>query len=314
MNLNSPGTAFWKKLGNQKMAKILVTGASGLVGSRFVELHPNPTELLIPGHQELDMTNRQSVTEYFAKNQPNVIVNFAAYTNVGEGEKQRGDKTGDCWKLNVEGVQNLLDCMTPSTFFVQISTDMVFPGSVDNPGPYGEDDRAETDSNKLTWYGFCKAEAERIATGHTILRLIYPVRAKFDKKLDYLRKPLQSFDQRKLWPLFTDQQVSFCFIDETCAVLEKIIDGKVKGIYHASSSDTTNPYELISYLLDKARGFKGELKTQSLDEFLKNPANSPVRYPKFGGLKVAETEKKLGIKFSTWKEIIDKLVAQGIAV
>lgn len=299
------------------MGEILVIGTSGLVGSRFVELHPNPAGLLTPGHQELDITNRQSVRDYFANNRPNVVVNFAAYTNVGEGEKQRGDKTGDCWKLNVEGVQNLLDCMTPSTFFVQISTDMVFSGSAQKPRPYSETDLPETESDKFTWYGYSKAEAERLVIAKlgeksTILRLIYPVRATYDKKPDYLRKPLQSFDQGKLWPLFPDQRVSFGLIDETCLVLEKIIASRMTGIFHSGSSDTTNPYELVSYLLDRARGYKGELKTQSLDEFLKNPANSPVRYPKFGGLKVEETEKKLGIKFSTWKEIIDKLVAQDI--
>lgn len=293
------------------MAKILVTGASGLVGSRFVELYPAKNHLLIPTHEELDITNCQSVTDYFSKHQPDVIVNFAAYTNVGEGEKQRGDKTGNCWKLNVKGTQNLLD--TKSTHFIQVSTDMVFPGSVTNPGPYEETHPIATDASLVTWYGWTKAEAERLNPA-TILRLIYPVRAKFDRKLDYLRKPLQSFDQGTLWPLFTDQQVSICFIDEACLALRKIIDTKATGIFHAGSRDMATPFGLVSYLLSKARGYTGELKTGSLDEFLRNPANSPVRYPKFGGLKVEETEKRLGIKFSTWREIIDKLVEQGISV
>lgn len=290
--------------------EILVTGASGLVGSRFVELHESKSELLTPTHEELDITNRQSVTDYFAAHQPEVVINFAAYTNVGEGEKQRGDKNGDCWKINVEGTRNLLELAGDK--LIQISTDMVFSGSKEDPGPYEESHPIETDSNKVTWYGWTKAEAERLNPS-TKLRLIYPVRAKYDLKLDYLRKPLQAFDQSKLWPLFTDQQVSFCFIDEACLALEKIIDTKAIGIFHASSSDLTNPFELYSYLFAKARNFHGDLKTHTLDEFLKNSANSPVRYPRFGGLKVEETEKKLGIKFSTWREIIDKLVAQGVS-
>lgn len=292
--------------------KILVTGASGLVGSRFVELHADKNELLTPSHAELDITNRQSVTDYFVKHKLDVVINFAAYTNVGEGEKQRDDKNSGCWKLNVEGAKNLLEVAGDK--LIQISTDMVFSGGAADPGPYKETHPIEADSNKVTWYGWTKAEAERLGP-KTILRLIYPVRAKFDKKLDYLRKPLQSFGPpNKLWPLFTDQQVSFCFIDEACLALEKIIDSKTTGIFHASSSDTTDPFELVSYLLSQARGYTGELKTGSLDKFLKNPANSPVRYPKFGGLRVEETEKRLGIKFGTWKEIIDKLVQQGITV
>lgn len=278
--------------------KILVTGASGLVGSRFVELHKNKDELLLPDHKELDIIQKNLNLQ-----NADVVINFAAYTNVGEGENQRNDKTGDCWKINVEGVKNLLGNITPNTFFIQISTDMVFSGS---SGPYSENDLPETDSNKLTWYGFCKAEAERLAKDHTILRLIYPVRAKFDKKLDYLRKPLSLYDQGKLYPMFTDQQVSFAFIDEVCLTLEKIIEKRLKGIFHAGSSDTTNPFELYSYLLEKARGVKNVVKPAKLSDFLKTVSN-PVRYSILGGLKVEKTEEKLGIKFSSWREIIDRL-------
>ncbi|MBI3559131.1 sugar nucleotide-binding protein, partial [Candidatus Gottesmanbacteria bacterium] len=281
--------------------KILIIGSSGLVGSRFVELHKNKDELLTPDHKELDITQ-----ENLDIKGVDVVINFAAYTNVGEGEKQRGNKNGECWRINVDGVKNLLGVLdTKSVHFIQISTDMIFSGA---SGPYEEDNLPEIDSNKLTWYGYSKAEAERLLDQQTaILRLIYPVRAKFAKKLDYLRKPLQSFDQKKLWPLFPDQQISICFIDEACVALEKIISQKLMGIFHSGSSNTATPFELVSYLLEKARNYKGKLETQLLDNFLKNSSSSPVRYPKFGGLKVEETEKKLGIKFSSWREIIDKL-------
>lgn len=278
--------------------KILVIGASGLVGSRFVELSKFKDSLICPTIEELDITNSNLVLP-----DADVIINFAAYTNVGEGESQRNDKNGLCWKLNVDGVKNLLE-KAKEMFFVQISTDMVFSGAA---GPYSEDDFPETDSSKITWYGFTKAEGERLCKDQTILRLIYPVRAKFDKKLDYLRKPLSLFDQGKLYPMFTDQQVSFSFIDEICPVLDKIIETKAKGIFHASSSDLGTPFDFFSYLFEKTRGVKDIIQKGKL------PPNS-VRYPKFGGLKVENTEKELGIKFSTWKEIIDQLVEQGISV
>ena len=284
--------------------KILITGASGLVGSRFVELHPRLSELSVPSQEELDITSLESVKSYFRKYPCDAVVNFAAYTNVGEAEKQRGDKNGDCWKLNVEGVRNLMSVMKPDQFFVQISTDMVFPGSAQRPGPYSESDLAETDSSKVVWYGFTKGEAERIVGNRgTIVRLIYPVRAKFTDKLDYLRKPLDLFNQGKLYPLFTDQQISLTFIDETCQALQKIIDQNLSGVFHMSCPDTATPYEIITYLLQKLGKDISSVQKSSVD---------PKRYPKFGGLKVEETEKRLGIKFSTWKEIVNKLVEQGI--
>lgn len=298
--------------------KILVTGGTGLVGSRFVELHSNPDEILSPSHEELDITQPRALKDYIATNQPDVVINFSAFTDVTAAENQRGQQEGDCWRVNVDGVKNLLSAIDPlKTHFIQISTDLVFPGSNERPGPYAEDDKPEANQSKLSWYGYSKSMAEQFITTNlagqvTILRLIYPVRAKFSPKLDYLRKPLKLFDEGKLYPLFSDQQVSISFIDETCALLEQIILNKSYGSYHSSSRDTSSPLELVTYLLQKTRDLDKELASSSIMEFLKTAAN-PTRYPIYGGLSVDKTQKVLDFKFSTWKEVIDKLVSQGIS-
>jgi dTDP-4-dehydrorhamnose reductase len=297
---------------------ILVTGSTGLVGSRFTEIYPRRTYLHLPTEVELDITDPSQIKEIFSKHNFGVVVNFAAFTDVGAAEEQRDDRNGSCWKINVEGVNNLVSAINPhKTHFIHISTDYVFPDSEEDRGPYTEDHKSASDSSKATWYGYTKAEGERIVLDSfgdkaTVLRLIYPVRAKFEEKPDYLRKPLALFDEGKLYPMFTDQQVSICFIDEACEALEKIIVNNHYGIFHASSRDTTTPHEIVSYLIEKARGVKGAVKPITLDEFLKSTGSSPVRYPRFGGLKVEKTEKKLGIKFSTTRQIVDKLIAQGL--
>lgn len=278
--------------------KILVTGASGLVGSRFVELYPNSQDLLTPDLDEFDLMHPG---EYLTKNTPDVVLNFAAYTNVSEAEKQRGDKSGPCWQINVEGTRNLVSALPANTRLIHISTDYVFSGQ---SGPYKETDIPETNPSKVTWYGFTKGEAERIVGERgTIVRLIYPIRAKYFAKLDYLRKPLDLYNQEKLYPLFTDQQISITSIDEACLALQKIIDQKLSGIFHMSCPDITTPYEIITYLLQKLGKDISGVQKSSVD---------PIRYPKFGGLQVAETEKRLGIKFSSWKQVVDTLIRQGI--
>lgn len=294
--------------------KIIIIGASGLVGSRFVELYREKYNFVLPIYPEFDMTNESNVKKLFDEEKPEVVVNFAAYTNVSEAENQRDDKNGDCWKINVEGAGNVAGAMDSACRLIHISTDMVFPGSSKDKGPYSEDHKPESDSKKVTWYGFTKGEGERkvlekLGEDATILRLIYPFRAKYDLKSDYVRKPLALFDEGKLYPMFNDQQVSITFIDEIAPALAKIIDLKLRGIFHASSFDTTTPFELVNYLLEKARGVKDMVKPVSIDEFLKTAGN-PVRYPKFGGLKVEKTEDKLGIKYSTWRQMIDKFVSQ----
>jgi dTDP-4-dehydrorhamnose reductase len=296
--------------------KILITGPLGLVGSRFIELFPRNESLIPADLPEFDLTSSENVSSFIAAVCPQVIIHFAAYTDVGAAERQRNNKSETCWQINVEGTGRLLSAaeITKSRL-IHISTDMVFSGRDDDPGPYTEKHPPETDSAKLTWYGYSKAVGEQMVAdaGGTIARIIYPVRASFSGKSDYLRKPLKLFDQGQLYPLFTDQQVSVSYIDEVCLALQKIINQDLSGVFHFSTPDTASPYELVSYLITKARDKTDVVKPASLVEFLKQ-ADNPVRYPRFGGLQVRDTEKRLKMKFSTWKEVIDKLVGQGITV
>jgi len=296
--------------------KILVTGAKGLVGSRFIELYKNQDNLLTPTLSNFNLLDPSLMERYIKKNSIDTIVNFAAFTDVGAAEGERGDKQGLCWRVNVEGVNNLIKLFDRITVhFIHISTDMVFPGSAEDPGPYSEDHKLKEDPVKLTWYGYTKGEGERILNDYfrklAILRIIYPVRAKYDPKLDYLRKPLKLYKEGKLYPLFDDQQISITFIDEACGLIEKLITEKKTGIYHCCSSDTSTPYEIVKYLIEAKYRVKDAVKSISIYSFLKNIEN-PIRYPIFGGLNVKETMQRLNIKFSNCIEIVDKLVKQGI--
>ncbi len=289
-----------------RTGKVLVLGASGLIGSRFVEMFGGDN-FITPSHTELDITKPQEVKEFIDKYRPDFVVNFIAHTKVGDAEKEREDKKGECYRINVKGVENILDAIDPDkTHFIQISTDMVFGGSKDDPGPYAEDHLAETDPKKLTWYGYTKAEAERLILARlgdkaTIVRIIYPVRKDFSRKLDYLRFPLAKYmAEGKLYPLFTDQQVSITFIDEACEAIKKIVEDKLTGIFHASSPDTTTPHKLISGFFEKVFS-----KKVQLDE---GKVGDSRRYPPYGGLNPELTEKRLGMKFSTTEQIVDKLI------
>lgn len=300
--------------------QILVTGSEGLVGSRFVEISEHKNYLHPPKEVELDITDPAELKALISSYNFNAVVHFAAYTNVDEAEKQRGDKQGDCWVVNVEGTKNLVEAiklLKTKVHFIHISTDMVFPGTRDDPGPYLENHPLDHDLSQLTWYGYTKAQAERIvqetlAEQATIVRLIYPVRASFEGNLDFLRRAIKLFDQGRLYPVFVDQQISITFIDEACKLLDRIISGNHRGVFHASSRDITTPFEIISYCLEKTRGVKDVVEPINLDEFLIKTNTPSYRYPKYGGLSTSITEHKLGVTFSCWREIVDKLVIQGL--
>jgi dTDP-4-dehydrorhamnose reductase len=299
---------------------ILVTGSEGLVGSRYIEISKRKNFLHYPTQIEFDITNPDEVGKILSSYNFSAVVNFAAYTDISRAEEERGNKDGVCWQVNVEGTRNLAEAVAPlkgRIHFIHISTDMVFSGSEDDPGAYKEDHPQETDLNKLTWYGYTKMEAEKVVSSvlgdsASILRITYPVRANFEGKLDFLRKPLALYDQGKLYPIFKNQKISTSFIDEVCQVIDKIIIEGHKGIFHAASSDVTTPYQAISYMLEKTRGVTNVVKPIILEEIIEKNQLPVYRYPKYGGLSVTNTEQKLGMKFRNWRQIVEVLISQGL--
>jgi len=291
--------------------KILVTGASGLVGSRFVELS-HQFQTFTPDLPDFDLTDIDKVYKTINEIKPDWIINFAAFTDVNAAESQPHDETSLAWKVNVTGVENLANAFL-SDNIIQISTDFVFSGDLSRPGPYAENDQPQKDKTKLTWYGYTKNQGERVIFNHggSILRIICPVRANFPPKADYIRGFLKKYKEGNLPPLFTDQQISISFIDEVSNTLTRIINQDARGIFHASS-DTTTPYELMSFVFDQL-GERPDLAKASIVDFLKTQVN-PHRYHQYGGLKTTFTEREIGTHFSSWQTVVEILIAQGLCL
>lgn len=292
---------------------ILVIGSSGLIGSKFVKEASKVTDVIGVDEKVLDITDKTAVDEYFSKNNFDSVINFAAITDVDGAEKEKNKKDGFVWKLNVEGVENLSKaCKNHNKFLIQISTDFIFEGTEENPGPYSELSPITYNlSPSMGWYGWTKAQAElRIKNqelSSAIVRITYPFYSdKFENKLDYAKAFLKLYDEGKLFPIFTDQTLTPLLVDELVGPLIKIAKDKISGVYHIVSSNTTTPFEFVEYLLKKARNVEGIVQKGSMKKFLDAPGRTPR--PRLGGLKTEITQERLCLKFKTWQEMVDEFV------
>lgn len=296
------------------MKKVLVIGGTGMVASRFVDLAKNILDITPIDEKTLDITDGVAVEKYLEKNKFDAVINFAAFTNVDAAEKETGNEEGLAYRLNVLGPKNLAEyCNNNNTFLVHISTDFVFSGTEGEPGPYDEDALLPETPTRIGWYGWTKNRAEvmikNTSTDYAIVRYAYPFRADpFELKSDWARGVIKLYEEKKLYPLFTDQIQSVIFIDDLVEPLIKIIDGKLNGIFHIASKDTTSPYEIGAYLLEKYTGKPVELQKGSMVEFLKVPGRTPR--PRLGGLKTQKTQNTLNLKFKSWKEMVDEFILQ----
>ena len=165
--------------------KIALTGATGLVGSRFYDLLKSNYEIVpISSSFKIDITDRRKITRFLKDLNPALIVHLAAKTNVDQCEEDKKADTAllkkekilnedtinfenidpDIWKgsvsafgINVFGTKNLADYAREADIkIIYASTDFVFNG--DLPTGYSEDDAPDP----INWYGQTKLWGEQV--------------------------------------------------------------------------------------------------------------------------------------------------------
>lgn len=284
----------------------LVVGGSGFVGNYFLRLSKqSEIKYLTPTHQELDITSKLQVKHFFSNNKSHVVINFAAYTNMDESEKERGKKIGKTWMTNYIGVKNLVRQISASNiFFIQISTDAVFPGTDEYPGPYRETDEPSLTGEGLNWYGFTKLKAEsevkKLKKNFAIVRISHPFGDPTSKK-DLVNKTIKNIQLGH--PLFSDQLFTPTFLEDLIKVIWKIQRKRISGIFHVGCHNLVSRIEFSRYLAQKLK-LKQELKVGSLKEFISVPNRAPRT--RLGGFITLHTQKKLSLQFHNWQDALDK--------
>ncbi len=296
--------------------KILITGANGLLGQKLVALLTSKPHIQVVAtsrganrisydlpdytYHPLDIMQPAEVNRIIALEKPDVIMHTAAMTHVDECEL----KQEECWNLNVEAVQHLIEAASQyPCFFIHLSTDFIFSGE---SGPLHEEDQA----NPVNFYGKSKLEAEKLILqsqlDYAIVRtiLVYGVTPHMSRSNIILwvkdslekNKPIRVVDDQYRTPTLAEDLATGCYL-----VAEK----KTKGIFHISGGEMLTPYQMA---LQTADYFKldASLITRTDSTAFKQTARRP---PKTGFI-IEKAQKILNYHPHTFREGIQILSEQ----
>jgi len=249
--------------------KVLITGASGLLGSdiKNVLLNDAGIEVSAYSRSEFDVTDLKFVRD--AVEGYNVVINCAAYTKVDHAETEKED----AFNVNMTGAKNLATgCTIHKARLIQMSTDYVFDGS--KPTHYTEKDIP----NPMNIYGASKLAGEKAVRAAGCKYLIIRLQSLFGmhgpnfvdtivERLSNENTPLQ---------VVSDQISSPTYTKHVAEAVHSLLKVDRSGIINVSASGHCSWFEFAVSIADLI-GSTIDIEKVDADSFsrpARRPANS----------------------------------------
>lgn len=248
------------------MLRIAISGSTGLIGTRIIELLQNEFVFVPLLQSEVDITDKESTVKAIDSMDFDLFLHMAAYTNVDGAEKDKEI----AYNINVKGTRHVFGAvMNKNKRFIYISTDFVFDGT--SP-PYFEDSRP----NPISYYAETKFEGEQIVKDRAmIIRFSYPYRAKYDLKKDFVKSIISLLQEKKELKMVTDSLITPTFIDDIAFGLKYLFNHFSNEVFHLVGADSLSPYDagkLIAKMFDLDESL---IKSTTFAEYFKNKAERP---------------------------------------
>lgn len=222
--------------------RVLITGGSGQLGYDIAKLlEENNTMMYAPTHEEMDITDRDSVMKIFDSFKPDVVFHCAAYTAVDKAEEDKER----CYDINVNGTKNIVDASNIyGSKVVYISTDYVFHG--DKNGIYETSDITDP----VNYYGYTKYLGEQEVmknSNNLIVRIswVFGINGK-----NFVKTMLRLASSRDEISVVSDQVGSPTYTYDLARLLVDMVNKNKSGIYQATNEGYCSWYEFAKYIFE----------------------------------------------------------------
>lgn len=312
--------------------KILLTGKNGQVGWELQRTLVTLGEVVAVNHQQMDLSDPDSIRRVIREVKPNLIVNAAAYTAVDKAESESN------LAMAINGIAPGLmaeEAKRLGAAIIHYSTDYVFDGT--KTTPYSEDDTP----HPVSVYGQTKLVGdkaiEKSGAAHIILRTtwIYGERGR-----NFLRTIVRLAGEQDELRIVNDQlgapTWSRMIAEITAQMLAKSYGlqhgnsstgsarlhslPELSGIYNLTCTGETSWFGFASAILDRmnsdiksARLLANGTNTGTnvgvtLPRIIPIPTSSyplPARRPANSLLSTVKLQSTFGLRLTSWVESLD---------
>lgn len=293
---------------------ILITGSNGLLGQQLVTHFSQFSNFDVVAcsrgenkvlstdkftYYNLDISNKQDFKNILKTENPDIIINCAAMTNVDLCE----DNRDECYTINVDAVNELvLYCKSKKTKLIHLSTDFIFDGE---KGFYAEED----EPNPLNFYGKTKLESEALIvqalSDFAIIRtiLVYGTTQNTNRGniVTWVKNSLESGKEIRV---VSDQFRMPTLVSDLVKAIDLVINQDAKGIFHISSNELLSIYEIALLIANEFNLNKTKIvpiKTTELNQKALRPLKT--------GFLLDKAEMQLGFKAKSFREQIKEYKA-----
>ncbi|MAU58356.1 MAG: hypothetical protein CMC33_01690 [Flavobacteriaceae bacterium] len=289
--------------------KILVSGENSQLGKEFSKLTFNCKKhsFLFTNSNSMNFFNKENIKETIINFNPDIIVNFSAYTMVDMAEENKLD----CYEINsnipgfIASISNKI-----GAYFIHISSDYVF----------GDPSNAPFDSNAATHpvnaYGVSKLSGEKKIINNSSSSLVIRTSSLFGvHNHNFVKLIAKKILKKESLQIINDQKISMTYSFDLAKFilsiiskknLDFILKEKKNRIIHYTNTGYATWYELACHVKDSIDSNYDKIipiETKDWKSKAKRPSDSRliIDYGIF---------ESLNIELYSWKDRVSMVVRE----
>jgi dTDP-4-dehydrorhamnose reductase len=283
--------------------KILVTGVTGQLGGEVaIEFKRLGHEVIATDRQTLDFMQPAQAAVLVRSQQPDWVINCAAYTQVDKAESE----PEVAFTVNRDTPEQLAQAVVEyGGRLLQVSTDFVFDGR--QTRPYVEDDAP----NPLGVYGRSKLEGEQAVLAAlpaaTLLRTAWVYGAHGH---NFVKTMLRLAGEGKPLRVVSDQIGSPTWTADIVTAITSLVDRQAAGVFHFTAAGETSWHGFASAILAEASRIGFDINTDSVEPIPTTDYPTPATRPAYSVLNTDKIKPWLSAPVPEWRDSLKNMLQE----